>query len=68
MDLLEFGMENENSRSAVKRAMAQIALKAVKTKADMYEHYLESCPMSIPEVDTDIMLQNIREGIAGQAK
>lgn len=63
MDLLEFGMENEKSTSAVKRAMAKAALAAVKKQADLYEDYLEKHCDTFPEPDSEEMLQKIREGI-----
>ena len=62
MDLLEFGMENEKSKSTVKKALAHAALAVEKKKADLYEQYLEK-NVSLPEDDSDVMLQKIREQI-----
>lgn len=68
MDLLEFGMENEKSESAVKRTLAKGALAAAKKQADLYEAYIMKQNVSIPEdAENDAaMLEAIREEIAQQ--
>lgn len=65
MDLLEYGMQNEKSSSVVKRAMAQAAIAAVKTGADLYEKILDSKKIEIPDSpeDTEKMLEKIRKEI-----
>lgn len=52
MDLLEFGMKNKESGSAVKKTLARGALAAAKKKADLYEAYLEKHEIDIPQ-DTE---------------
>lgn len=49
MDLLEFGMENIESDSVVKRTLAKGALVMVKKGADLYERYLEEQEIEIPD-------------------
>lgn len=68
MDLLEFGMRNEKSESAVKRTMAKAALGAVKKKADLYEAYLKQQGEVIPDLEAEVLLKKIREEIASCPK
>lgn len=63
MDLLKFGLDNLESSSAVKRNLAKAALEIVKKQADLYEKMLEKEDISIPDEDTEILLQKIREEI-----
>lgn len=63
MDLLDFGMENIESKSMVKRAAAKAALMAEKKKTDLYEMYLKQKPFDILEnpLRDQQMLQRILE-------
>lgn len=63
MDLLKFGLDNLESSSAVKRNLAKAALEIVKKQADLYEKMLEKEDISIPDEDTEKLLQKIREEI-----
>ncbi len=68
MDLLEFGMKNEQSDSRVRRTLARAAIAVEKKKADMYEAALNKKDIPIPEnaEDDAAMLQKIKEAIAEQ--
>ena len=68
MDLLEFGMEHVNSKSAVKRTLAKGALAAAKKQADLCEAYVERQNITIPENPEEdaALLQKIREEIGSQ--
>lgn len=65
MDLLDFGMENIESESAVKRAAAKIALMTEKKKAELFEMYLKQKPLDILEnpLRDQQMLQRIMEQV-----
>ena len=63
MDLLKFGLDNLENSSAVKRNLAKAALEIVKKQADLYEKILEKEDISIPDEDTEKLLQKIREEI-----
>lgn len=66
MDLLEYGMNNRNSASAVKRAAAKSALKMAMFQADLYEQHLNRKQIAVPEdpAETEAMLRRIREAVA----
>lgn len=49
MDLLEFGMENKDSKSKIKRVLAKGALEAAKKQADLYEAYIERQEIEFPD-------------------
>lgn len=49
MDLLNYGMKNQNSSSVVKRTVAKGALQAAKLQADLYEQYIEHKQIAVPE-------------------
>lgn len=68
MDLLQFGMKNQNSSSVVKRKAAEGALQLVKWQADRYEQWLEKQEITIPETqdDTENMLQQIYAALEQQ--
>ncbi len=61
MDLLEFGIKNQNSPSAVKKGAARKALRFVKWQADRYEKKLEKEGIAVPENqdDAETMLERI---------
>lgn len=60
MDLLEFGMENRKSRSAVRRGLAKAALKIETVRADLLEKKLDRQHIRLPEdLDSDRMLEEI---------
>lgn len=63
MDLLKFGMENEESKKVSKRIAAKAALAAERIKADVYEKYLEMKHPDLPEnpLRDQLMLQRILE-------
>ena len=63
MDLLEFGLRNRESDSAVKRKLAEAALEIVKKQADLYEKRLEKEEISFPDEDTEVLMNRIREEI-----
>lgn len=65
MDLLKFGMENEKSRSPIRRMLGKGALAAEKKKADVYDEYLER-KISVPEdaAGADALLKKIQEEIS----
>lgn len=68
MDLLDFGMKNQNSKSPVKKAAAKGALQIARLQADMYEHYLEKEEIPLPE-DPDAaeaMLKRIQDELEKQ--
>lgn len=63
MDLLDFGMENAESRSLFIRMLAAAARKLEMMKADLYEMYLNQRPTGLldnPLRDRQ-MLQRIME-------
>lgn len=66
MDLLKFGMENNSSESAVKKALAKGALAAAKKQADLYEAYINKQEIELPEdpKTDEKMLEKIQERIA----
>lgn len=68
MNLLVFGMKNENSESKVKRALAKGALAAAKKQADLTEAYVNRQRVELPEsMEEDAaMLKRIREMIGCQ--
>lgn len=68
MDLLEFGMENEQSDSRIKRTLAKAALAAEMKKADLYEATLNKKDIPVPDdAETDAaMLQKIKEALSEQ--
>ena len=66
MDLLLFGMKNRNSSSAVKRHLAEAALRVEKTKADLQEKLVEGT--KIPEEDEEKLLQDIKTRIEDRKK
>lgn len=68
MDLLEFGMEHVNSKSAVKRALAKGALAAAKKQADLCEAYVENQKITVPESPEEdaALLRRIREEIGSR--
>lgn len=60
MDLLEFGMRNRRSRSAVKRCLAEAALKIEIVRADLLEKKLDRMHIALPEdMDSEKMLEEI---------
>lgn len=64
MDLLEYGMKNENSDNSITRAMAKGALAALRLHADLYEKYLErKIPLSPEFGDDQEMLARILERV-----
>ncbi len=65
MDLIEFGLENQDSKSPLKRAAAKSALAAAKAQADLYDKYIERKNIPLPEDpdETAEMLKRIREEI-----
>ncbi len=68
MDLLDFGMKNEQSDSRVRRTLARAAIAVEKKKADLYEAALNKKDIPVPEnaEDDAAMLQRIKEAIAEQ--
>lgn len=70
MDLLEFGLENENSKSKVKKALAKGALAAAKKQADLTEAYVNRQKIDIPEGarEDEELLARIRAEIDSQSK
>lgn len=66
MDLLKFGMENNSSESAVKKALAKGALAAAKKQADLYEAYVNKQEIEMPKDPKadEQMLEKIQERIA----
>lgn len=68
MDLLQFGMKNQNSSNVVKRKAAEGALQLVKWQADRYEQWLEKREIVIPEAqgETETMLKQIYAAIEQQ--
>lgn len=70
MDLLEFGMQNSNSESLVRRTLARAVLAAERKRADDCERRLEEKLISIPEdPEADAaLLQKIREQIEGEGR
>ena len=64
MDLLEYGMKNENSSNRVTRAVARGTLAALRLQADLYEKYLEKkIPLSPEFGDDQEMLERILEKV-----
>lgn len=63
MDLLKFGLDNRESKSVVKRKMAEAALEIVKKQADLYEKQLEKEEISFPDEDAEELFRKIREEI-----
>lgn len=68
MDLLDYGMRNQKSESAVKRLLAQGALAAARKQADLYEARLMKKSMTIPENPEEdaAMLERIRQELSNQ--
>lgn len=67
MDLLDYGMKNEKSDSAVKRLLAKGALAAAKKQADFYEAQVMKMSIDIPQSPEEdaAMLERIRKEING---
>ncbi len=65
MDLLEFGLENQDSKSPLKKAAAKGALAAVRAQADLYEKYIERKNIPVPDdlEENEKMLEKIRKEI-----
>lgn len=68
MDLLDFGMKNEQSDSRIRRTLARAAIAAEKKKADLYEAALNKKDIPLPDdpEGDDAMLQKIKEAISEQ--
>lgn len=68
MDLLDFGMKNEQSDSRVRRTLARAAIAVEKKKADLYEAALnkKDIPLQENAEEDAAMLQRIKEAIAEQ--
>ncbi|MDO4345352.1 MAG: hypothetical protein Q4C50_11170 [Eubacteriales bacterium] len=68
MDLLDFGMKNEQSDSRIRRTLARAAIAAEKKKADLYEAALNKKDIPLPDDPEGdaAMLQKIKEAIAEQ--
>lgn len=65
MNLLEFGMKNENSKSAFLRGLSGIILNAEIKRADRIEAALNKKNIQVPEeIDDEEMLKNIRKAIS----
>ncbi len=68
MDVLDFGMKNEQSDSRVRRTLARAAIAVEKKKADLYEAALnkKDIPLQENAEEDAAMLQRIKEAIAEQ--
>lgn len=64
MDLLEYGMKNENSNNRMTRTLAKGVLAALQLRADFYEKYLErKIPLSPEFGDDQEMLARILQKV-----
>lgn len=70
MDLLEYGINNKDSESVIKRTIARQVLAWEKKRADFYEARLEKEEIHIPDTpeETEELFRKICEKIEEEVK
>lgn len=68
MNLLEYGLENKESSSAVRRRLARIALELERVRADLLERKLRSHKYDYPAGDDNVLWEKIMQQINSEEK